>query len=55
MSVNTNSLSASEPPPGSAFALGERISQAALLVLCAGPIVLFPIALAIRIIHHYFP
>ncbi len=55
MSVPIQSLGTDEPPPAGAASLSDKISRAALLVLCAGPIILFPVALALRIARHYFP
>ncbi len=54
MFAHSQSLETQEPPSGEA-SLTEKISRAALLVLCASPIALFPVALAVRAIQHYFP
>lgn len=54
MFAKAQSFRSDEPPPAAA-SLTEKISRAALLALCASPIALFPVALAVRAIQHYFP
>ncbi len=46
MSVRSESME--EPPATKAAAIGGRLSQAMLLILCAGPIAIFAIGLAHR-------
>lgn len=43
-----------EPPLGTAAATVARISRLLLLVICAGPIAVFPIGLAYKGYAHYF-
>lgn len=42
-----------EPPASRGALVVERVSQALLFLLCAGPIALFPIALAHRLLMNF--
>ena len=46
---------AEEPPTTAKAALVEKASRWLLLMLCVSPIVLFPVALAVRTVGFLFP
>jgi hypothetical protein len=44
-----------EPPLSRAELIVAKVSRGLLFGLCAGPIALFPVALAYRAFVHFFP
>jgi hypothetical protein len=55
MFANVDNLNEDEPPLSRAEELAGKASQLLLLVLCVGPIALFPLALAYRAYTYFFP
>jgi len=55
MILNVEPLDADERPSAGGSLVVEKMSRWLLFVLCASPVALFPVALAVRAFHHYFP
>jgi hypothetical protein len=55
MFANIDNFNEDEPPQSRAEALAGKASRLLLLVLCVGPIALFPLALAYRAYTYFFP
>jgi hypothetical protein len=48
-------MNVDEPPLSHAELIAAKVSRGLLFGLCAGPIALFPLALAYRALVHFFP